>query len=255
MKAIDLNCDLGESFGAFSMGMDQEVMSYISSANVACGWHGGDPSVMGRTVEMAAGKGVRIGAHPSFPDLMGFGRREMALSPGEAYAYTLYQLGALGAFCAAGGINMQHVKPHGAMYNMACKDLKLATEICKASRDFDPRLAILAPVGSKLEQAAGQLGLPFAGEFFADRAYNPDGSLVPRSLPGAIITDAAQACGRTVRMAREGVVECIDGSVIKVCCISVCVHGDNAHAVELVSELKSGLEGEGIAIRPLGELL
>jgi len=255
MKGIDLNCDLGESFGAYTIGMDAGVMDYITSANVACGWHGGDPAVMARTVAMAQEKGVRVGAHPGFPDLMGFGRREMKLQKGEGYAYTLYQMGALWAFCKAQNIPMQHMKAHGTFYNMACKDIGLATEICKASRDFSREIVILAPLGSQFHVAAEELGLPFAGEFFADRAYNPDGSLVTRGLPGAMVEDAGVAAARVLKMAQEGTVTCMDGTELAIGCVSVCVHGDNAHAVDFVKLLRNSLEEAGIPVRPLGGLI
>ena len=255
MKGIDLNCDLGESYGAYTIGMDEAVMDYITSANVACGLHGGDPTVMAKTVALARDKNVRIGAHPGYPDIQGFGRREFKLAAGEAYGYTLFQLGALWAFCKAAGCELQHIKPHGALYNTACKDINLAREICRASRDVSAEVAVLAPFGSQLHQAALELGLPFAGEFFADRAYNPDGSLVARGTPGALIDDPEVASARVLKMAKIGTVTCIDGTELPVACVSVCVHGDNAHAVEVVKLLRATLEGEGIALRPLSQLI
>ena len=186
MHAIDLNSDLGESFGAYTLGMDEKLMEYITSANVACGWHAGDPLVMQKTIRAAAKNGVAVGAHPGYPDLMGFGRREIKITPEEAYTYVLYQLGALDAFARTEGVKIQHVKPHGALYNQACKDEKLAGAICRAAQAFDRELIVLAPYNSAFRTAAETIGQPFAGEFFADRAYLPDGSLVPRSQPGAV---------------------------------------------------------------------
>ena len=255
MKAIDLNCDLGESFGAYTIGQDRALMDVITSASVACGFHAGDPTVMDRTVEAALEQGVALGAHPGYPDLQGFGRREMKLSPEEIYADVLYQLGALTAFVRARGGRLQHIKPHGALYNQACKDEELAIAICRAARALDPSLIVLAPEHSALRQAAQALGLPFAGEFFADRAYLPDGSLVPRSRPGAVIHDGALAASRVLQMAQEGTVTCIDGTVLPVHCVSVCVHGDNEAALESARLIRRTLEQNGVALRPMGELI
>lgn len=255
MKAIDLNCDLGESFGAYTIGQDRALMEVITSASVACGFHAGDPTVMGRTVEAAQGQGVALGAHPGYPDLQGFGRREMKLSPEEVYADVLYQLGALAAFVRAKGGRLQHIKPHGALYNQACKDEGLAGAICRAARDLDPSLIVLAPERSAFRQAAQTLGLPFAGEFFADRAYLPDGSLVPRSRPGAVIHDGALAASRVLQMAQEGTVICIDGTVLPMRCVSVCVHGDNEAALESVRLIRRTLEQNSVALRPMRELI
>lgn len=252
MNVIDLNSDLGESFGAYTLGMDEALMDYITSANVACGWHAGDPVVMQKTLKAAAEKGVAVGAHPGYPDLMGFGRREMKITPDEAYAYVLYQLGALDAFARTFGVNIQHVKPHGALYNQACKDEKLAMAICRAAQAFDGDLMILAPYNSAFRTAAEAIGQPFAAEFFADRAYLPDGSLVPRSQPGAVIHDAKLACQRVLQMAREGTVTCIDGTVLQMRCASVCVHGDNEAALASVKMIRDALEREGILLRPMG---
>ncbi len=255
MEMIDLNCDLGESFGAYTLGLDGEVMDFITSANVACGWHAGDPVVMEKTVELAIQKGVAIGAHPGYPDLMGFGRREMKITPEEAYAYVLYQLGALNGFVQAKGAKLQHIKPHGALYNQACKDLQLATAICRAAQAFDRELIVLAPWNSAFRQAAESLGQPFAAEFFADRAYLPDGNLVPRSRPGAVIHDPEEACRRVLQMAKEGTVTCIDGTQLAMGCVSVCVHGDNVQALAAVQKIRAALTAEGIGLRPMKELV
>lgn len=255
MHMIDLNSDLGESFGAYTLGMDEGLMEYITSANVACGWHAGDPLVMQRTIRAAVKNGVAVGAHPGYPDLMGFGRREIKITPEEAYAYVLYQLGALDAFARAEGVNIQHIKPHGALYNQACKDEKLAMAICRAAQTFDGDLIVLAPYNSAFHAAAAAIGQPFAGEFFADRAYLPDGGLVPRSQPGAVIHDADEACRRVLQMAREGTVTCVDGTELAMRCVSVCVHGDNAEALATVKKIRSALEGDGVLLQPMKELI
>lgn len=255
MHKIDLNSDLGESFGAYTLGMDEGLMEYITSANVACGWHAGDPLVMQKTIRAAVKNGVAVGAHPGYPDLLGFGRREIKITPEEAYAYVLYQLGALDAFARTEGVNIQHIKPHGALYNQACKDEKLASAICRAAQAFDGELIVLAPYNSAFRTAAESINQPFAGEFFADRAYMPDGSLVPRGQPGAVIHDADEACRRVLQMAREGTVTCIDGTELTMRCVSVCVHGDNAEALATVKKIRSALEGEGVLLRPMKELI
>ena len=203
MISVDLNCDLGESFGAYTIGMDEAVIPLITSANVACGYHAGDPLVMAKTVSRCREAGVHIGAHPGFPDLMGFGRRSMNVSPAEAKAYIQYQLGALEAFCRAAGVQMHHVKPHGALYNMAAKDEKLARAIVEGICEVDDRLTLLALSGSEMLLAAEKAGLRAASEVFADRGYQADGTLVPRSKPGAMITDETQAIERTCAWSRR----------------------------------------------------
>ncbi len=254
MYAVDLNSDLGESFGRYTLGMDEEIIPLISSANVACGYHASDPVVMRNTVKTAKAAGIGIGAHPGFPDLMGFGRRNMAVSPDEAYAYTMYQLGALDGFLKAEGIRMQHVKPHGAFYNMAAKDYAMSEAICCAIRDFDSSLIVLALSGGELLHAAEDLGLKAAAEYFTDRAYEADGSLRNRRLPGAMITDEDEAIERTVRMIREHKVRTYDGQDLELAGSSICVHGDGAKALEFVRRIRARLEEEGIAIRPLAEI-
>jgi UPF0271 protein len=235
--------------------MDEKLMEYITSANVACGWHAGDPLVMQKTIRAAARNGVAVGAHPGYPDLMGFGRREIKITPEEAYTYVLYQLGALDAFARTEGVKIQHVKPHGALYNQACKDEKLASAICRAAQAFDRELIVLAPYNSAFRTAAEAIGQPFAGEFFADRAYLPDGSLVPRSQPGAVIHDADEACRRVLQMAREGTVTCLDGTELTMRCVSVCVHGDNAEALATVKKIRGALEDDGVLLRAMKELI
>ena len=255
MKKVDLNCDLGESFGAYTIGLDARVIPHISSANVACGYHAGDPAVMRKTVAMAARAGVAVGAHPGFPDLVGFGRRNMTVSPDEAYEYMLYQLGALSAFAKAAGVRLQHVKPHGALYNMAGKDASLAAAIARAIYDFDPSLILLGLSGSAMLTEGEKLGLRCAKEVFADRGYNEDGSLVNRKLPGAMITDENLAIERVLRMLEHGEVEAVTGKVIPIEADSVCVHGDNERAVEFVTKIRAAIEAHGMQVAPMGETL
>lgn len=249
MKQIDLNCDLGESFGAYTIGMDAEVIPHISSANVACGFHAGDALVMSKTVALCKQYGVAVGAHPGFPDLAGFGRRNLAASPAEVKAYVQYQVGALYAFCKAQSVPLHHVKPHGALYNMAAKDAALARAVCEGIYAFDPALPILALSGSEMLRAAEKIGLPAISEVFADRAYRPDGTLVPRSEPGAMIEDEAEAVARVVRMAREGVVTAIDGTQISIKAESVCVHGDGPKALAFTQKIRAALGGAGIEVK------
>ena len=255
MAKIDLNCDLGESFGAYTMGMDDKVIPLISSCNIACGYHASDPLVMQKTVAMAAQAGIGIGAHPGFPDLMGFGRRNMTVSPAEAAADITYQLGALYAFAKSAGVPLQHVKPHGALYNMAGKDYKLALAIAKAVQAFDPSLILMGLAGSESVKAAQDIGLPVAREVFADRAYMPDGSLVPRSREGAVIHDEEVAISRVVRMVKEHKVTAIDGTEIEIVPDSICVHGDNEKALTFVTQIRSALAAEGVEIAPLSEVV
>ncbi len=255
MRTVDLNSDLGESFGAYTIGRDAEVIPCITSANVACGWHAGDPLIMRRTVALCKENGVAVGAHPGFPDLMGFGRRNLAASPDEVDGYMLYQLGALDACARAAGVKLQHVKPHGALYNMAGKDEKLAAAIAAAIRDFDAGLILLGLSGSAMLTEGEKAGLRVAREVFADRAYNDDGSLVSRKLPGAVITDVDEALERVLRMIEQGEVQTITGKVIPIAADSVCVHGDNAHALAFVTRIRETLEARGIAVRPMRDAL
>lgn len=255
MYRIDLNCDLGESFGNYTIGMDGEVIQYVSSANVACGFHASDPVVMERTVKMAKEYGVAVGAHPGFYDLMGFGRRNMAVNPEEAKAYVQYQVGALLAFCKANHLQMQHVKPHGALYNMAGQDYQLAYAICQGIYEIDPDLILLGLAGSEMIRAAEEIGLPVAQEVFADRAYEDDGSLVNRRKPGAVITDKKEAILRVVQMVTEGKTTSINGKEIALKPDSICVHGDNVSALEFVKNIRSTLEANGVEICSLQEVL
>lgn len=255
MYRVDLNSDLGESFGRYTLGMDDRVIPLITSANVACGYHASDPVVMAKTVAMAKEAGIRVGAHPGFPDLMGFGRRNMAVTPAEAKAYVLYQLGALDAFCRSAGIRLQHVKPHGALYNMAAKDYELSKGICQAIAEFDKDLIVLALSGGQLARAAQDMGLRTALEVFADRAYEEDGTLVSRGKPGAMITDEDEAIARVVRMVKEQAVTAITGKDIPIRADSVCVHGDGEKALAFVERIRQALAREEIALCPLEEMV
>lgn len=255
MFRVDLNSDLGESFGRYTLGMDDKIIPLITSANVACGYHASDPVVMDKTVSMAKEAGIRVGAHPGFPDLMGFGRRNMAVSPAEAKAYVLYQLGALEGFCRAKGVKLQHVKPHGALYNMAAKDYELSKGICEAIYEFDKELIVLALSGGELAHAAKDMGLRTALEVFADRAYEEDGTLVNRRKEGAMITDENEAIARVVRMIKEKKVTAITGKDIPIQADSVCVHGDGVKALAFVEKIRATLTAEGIEICSLDEIL
>lgn len=249
MVQIDLNCDLGEGFGAYKAGMDEEVIPLITSANIACGFHAGDPLVMEKTVELCRSWGVAAGAHPGFPDLLGFGRREMKVSLQEVGAYITYQIGALKEFCQGGGIRLTHVKPHGALYNMASRDYELASVICQAVCRAGREVPIMALSGSAMIEAAWKTGIPFISEVFADRAYMSDGTLVPRSRPDGMIHDVQTAARRVARMVLEGKVETVDGSDISIQADSVCVHGDNVHALEFIKGIREVLKEEGIEIK------
>lgn len=248
MPSIDLNCDLGESFGAYTIGSDEKILPYITSANIACGYHAGDPAVMRRSVALCKQYGVQVGAHPSLPDLMGFGRRKMAVSPAEAADYVAYQIGALKAFCDAAGVPLHHVKPHGALYNMAAQDRALADAICQAVRQTAPGAVLLALSGSEMVDAARAIGLLVASEVFADRGYRPDGTLVPRGQPGAMIEDEDAAIARVLCMAREGRVAASDGNPVALQADSVCVHGDGPKALAFVQKLHAALPAAGIAL-------
>ena len=255
MYKIDLNSDIGESFGAYKLGDDAAVMEAVTSANVACGFHAGDPLVMKKTLENCAKKGVAAGAHPGYPDLVGFGRRNMKCTPDEEYADCLYQIGALQAFCRANGMTLQHVKPHGALYNQAAKDPALAAAIARAVRDAGEGIILMGLANSEFEKAAKELGVPFAAEAFADRGYMPDGSLVPRSQPGAVIHDPAKAAERVVRMVTEGTVEAVDGTIINFRPDSICMHGDTPEAVEMAKAVRAALEAARVKVTNLKEVV
>jgi 5-oxoprolinase (ATP-hydrolysing) subunit A len=248
MITIDLNADMGESFGAYTIGSDEAVMTSISSANVACGYHGGDPSVMRRTVRLARERGVAVGAHPGFPDLLGFGRREMRIAPQDVEDLVLYQIGALAGIAHGEGIRLSHVKPHGALYNMAVKDRSLADAIARAVAAFDRTLVLFGLPNSDLARAGQAAGLRVALEGFADRAYEPDGSLTPRSRTGAIIHDLETVVQRAVRMAIDGVVIATDGSELAMRVDTMCTHGDTPGAQALTRALRTGLEQAGVKV-------
>jgi len=251
---IDINCDMGESFGAYSLGMDEAIIASVSSANIACGFHAGDPQVMNRTVTLALKHGAAIGAHPGFPDLLGFGRRIMACSSEEIEAYLIYQIGALQAFCTAQGTHLCHVKLHGALYNMAAGNESLVRSIAGAIASVDTSLSMVAlagPYAVRTAAIADEEGIATLFEAFPDRAYTPEGHLVSRRLPGAVIHDPEEAADRAVRMAVEGVVIAIDGTRVPLAVHTLCVHGDNPNGVAMAATIRSRLEAAGIAVRPM----
>ena len=252
---IDLNCDMGESFGAYVLGADEALMPLVTSANIACGYHAGDPMVMDRTVRLALRYGVGIGAHPGFPDLMGFGRRAMHLRPEEIENYVLYQVGALAAFARAAGAELTHVKPHGALYNMAARDPEIARAIARGVARAGPRLILVGLANSALIQAAAEVGLPFAREGFADRAYEPDGNLRPRHLPGSVLTDPERAAEQAVQIVREGRVTASNGESIPLVVDTLCIHGDTPGAVEIARAVRQHLERAGVDVLPMGQFL
>ena len=255
MYCVDLNCDLGESFGAYKIGKDEDIIPLISSANVACGAHAGDPDVMAKTADICKSSSVYMGAHPGIFDLMGFGRRSMAVSPEEAKNLIIYQVGALDAFAKSRGISLQHVKPHGALYNMAAKDKNLARAIAEGIYSYNPDLILLGLSGSEMINAAREIGLPYAAEVFADRAYEDDGTLVARSKPGAMIKDENEAVRRVIRMIKEHKVTSISGKEIEISPASVCVHGDSEKALLFVRKIRDALFSEKIEIKPLSEIV
>ncbi|QWD97044.1 5-oxoprolinase subunit PxpA [Polynucleobacter sp. MG-6-Vaara-E2] len=238
---MDINSDMGEGFGAWDMGNDALLLDYITSTNIACGWHAGDPARMKKLVELATAKKVHIGAHPGLPDLVGFGRREMAISEQDAYNYVLYQAGALQAFINAAGNRLHHVKPHGALYNQAAKDMKLARGIARAVKDLGGNVILYGLAGSYLIDAAKELNVPVWQEVFADRKYTKEGFLVPRTQVGAVIEDESEALKQVMSMAKEGIVIAIDSSEIKIQADTLCIHGDNPHAVEFAKKIKAAL--------------
>ncbi|MGG3735813.1 5-oxoprolinase subunit PxpA [Heyndrickxia coagulans] len=254
MLSVDLNCDMGESFGAYTIGRDEEILDLVTSANIACGFHAGDPAVMRKTVRMAAEKGIGIGAHPGLPDLMGFGRRNMQISPQEAHDMTIYQVGALAAFAKAEGSTVRHVKPHGALYNMAAKDPKLAEAIAEAVYDVSPGLILFGLAGSELVKAGEKAGLKTASEVFADRTYQQDGSLTPRREPNALIEDRETAAKQVIRMIKEGVVTSVQGEDVSVRADTICIHGDGRQALAFAEFIRQSLEREGIKIEKITHL-
>ena len=252
VKPIDLNADLGESFGAWRMGDDAGVMPWISSANIACGFHAGDPAIMRATVALCVAHDVAIGAHTSLPDLQGFGRREMRVTPNEIHAQTLYQLGALHAFVRAAGTRLHHVKPHGAIYNMAARDRALADAIAAAVRDFDAALILVGLAGGALVEAGRGAGLAVQREGFCDRRYCADGSLTPRAEAGAVIEDIDAAVAQAVSIATRGEASTSDGKPVRIEVDTLCVHGDRANAAAFAEHLRLALVAAGLRIAAAG---
>ena len=248
---IDINCDMGESFGAWTMGADAEVMPNITSANIACGAHAGDAGVMRRTVRLAKQHGVSVGAHPGFADLPGFGRREFQADPAEVEDSVIAQIGALAAISRAEGVPLRHVKAHGALYNMAARDRRLADAIARAIAAVDRSLMMFGLPKSPMIDAGAAAGLRIVNEGFADRSYQPDGSLTPRSRPGAVIHDPNVVVERAVRMVRDAVVLTPEGTAVPLKVDTICVHGDTPGAPELTRRIRAGLEAAGIHVRPL----
>ncbi len=249
---IDLNCDLGESFGRYELGEDAEVMPLVSSVNVACGMHAGDPLVMERTVRLAVRLGRAIGAHPGYPDLQGFGRREMNMTPEEVEAYVLYQIGAAWGMARASGVELAHVKPHGALYNQAAAQGPLAEAVARAVRRFSPSLILVGLAGSALTAAGADLGLRVAHEAFPDRAYEADGSLRSRRLAGAVLSEPEAVCAQAVRLAREGIQRLEAGQVRVIRVDTLCIHGDHPGAARRAAAVRAALEANGVTIRPMG---
>jgi 5-oxoprolinase (ATP-hydrolysing) subunit A len=258
MKKIDINCDMGESFGAWTMGMDGEVIQYVTSANIACGYHAGDAHVMHKTVKLAKEHGVGIGAHPGYPDLVGFGRRNMDCTPDEVRDYVAYQIGAMKAFCAIHGVPLQHVKPHGSLYNMSVGNEAMIRAIVEAIAGVDENVIYLALGGAQapiVTKIAREAGIRVAFEAFPDRAYTPEGKLAPRSTAGAVIKDPKVAAERALRMAKEGKIITTDGSVLSMQIDTICVHGDNPSAVELVKQIRKDIKAEGISVVPMSQFV
>jgi UPF0271 protein len=252
---IDLNADVGEGFGAYGSpggGRDDVLLAIVTSANVAAGFHAGDPSVLRHTIRAAKAGGAAIGAHPGFPDLAGFGRREMHVTPEEAEDFVLYQIAAVAGVAAAEGVRLQHVKPHGALFNMAARDARLARAIARATAAFDPALILFGLPGSELLDAGRAAGLRVAAEAFADRAYEPDGSLVSRKQPGAVIHDADTVVSRAVRMVVEKAVIAVDGSTVPLDVHTICVHSDTPGAEDLAARLHAGFEAAGVTVKAIG---
>ncbi len=248
MSYIDINCDMGESFGSYRLGRDEEILDYITSANIACGFHAGDPTTMRKTVQLALQKDVGIGAHPGFQDLIGFGRREMSVTPMEAYELIIYQIGALNAFVQAEGGKMQHVKPHGALFNMAAKNARLAEAIAEAVYKVNPELILFGLSGSELINAGRKTGLRTADEVFSDRTYQHDGTLTPRKNTNALITDPDTAINQVISFIKNGKVKSIQGTDVLLKANTVCIHGDSDSALTFAESLNKSLTAQGITI-------
>ena len=249
---VDLNSDVGESFGAYTIGDDASVLAHVTSANVACGFHAGDPAVMRETVQIARRHGAAVGAHPGFPDLVGFGRRELHASAREVEDFVTYQIGALVAIAGAQGVRLQHVKPHGALFNMAVRDASLADAIARATVAVDRSLILFGLPGSELVRAGERAGLRTACEVFADRAYERDGTLVSRRRPDAIVHDPATVEARVMQMAADRTVTAVDGTVVKLEVDTICVHGDTKGAADLTARVRRALERGGVQVKAVG---
>jgi 5-oxoprolinase (ATP-hydrolysing) subunit A len=251
MLSIDVNCDMGESYGAWTVGKDALLMDYVSSVNIACGFHAGDPSVMHKTLAMAAEKKLNIGAHPGFPDLQGFGRRQMDLTLQEVYDIIVYQISALSGFARVHGASLRHVKPHGALYNIAAVQPELAASVAQAVYDVDKRLILVGLSGSFLIREASRIGLQTASEVFADRTYQPNGTLTPRSSPGAMIENPHDAAEQVLHMVLNQAVIALSGEKVPVKAETVCVHGDGNHALEIAKYIVELLKQNHVAVKPL----
>src|SRR3954468_8626347 len=249
---VDINSDLGESYGAYSIGHDAGLMHAITSANVAAGFHAGDPSVLRATIRLATTNGVAVGAHPGFPDLVGFGRRELHVTPQEAEDMVLYQIAAVAGVAAAEGVKIQNVKPHGALFNMAVRNAELAGAIARAVAAFDRSLILFGLPGSEILAAGRAAGLRVAAEVFADRAYEPDGSLASRRKPGSVIHDPDAVVARAVRMVKDRSVVAIDGSIVRLDADTICVHGDTPGSDDLAAKIRAGLEAAGVTVTAIG---
>lgn len=250
---IDLNCDMGESFGTYKLGYDEEVMPFVTSINVACGFHASDPGNMLHTIRLAKKHHIAIGAHPSFPDLVGFGRRNMGASPDEIRADTIYQIGALWAICQSEEVKLQHVKPHGALYNMAATDIRIAGAIAEAIQSVDPGLFMVCLGKSQMVEAARKAGAKYVEEAFADRAYTNEGTLVPRSKPGAVIHDINLVAERVMSMVKHQKITSIDGVEVPIVAQTICVHGDTPGAVEMIKLIRKLLDKDAIVFEPFGQ--
>lgn len=252
---VDLNSDIGEGFGSYKMGLDEEIMKCVTSVNVACGWHAGDPLIMDKTVKFAKENLVEIGAHPGYPDLLGFGRRKMDITPEEARAYMLYQLGALDAFAKANGMKIQHMKLHGGFYNSAAVDKKLADAVLDGIEQYNKDIIVMILSGSYMAQEAKRRGLKVAEEVFADRGYNLDGTLVNRKLEGAFVKDPEEAIARVIKMVKTKKVTAVNGEEIDINADSICVHGDNPKAIEFVNKIRKALIENGIEVVSLKKFI
>lgn len=255
MNKVDLNCDMGESFGAYKLGRDEEILDFITSANIACGFHAGDPATIRKTVRLAMEKNVGIGVHPGLQDLVGFGRRNMQISPQEAYDLVVYQIGAIYAFAKSEGGKIQHVKPHGALYNMAAKSAPLSEAIAEAIYKVDPELILFGLAGGELVKAGNRIGLRTASEVFADRTYQNDGSLTPRTESHALITNHETAVNQVIRMVKEGKVASLQGADVPIQADTICIHGDGANALDFAKYISTSLRDAGIEVTKINDIL